>query len=156
MMLLSGNRKNVRLELKMRNIASHFISFSAGYQRQLNYKHDDGSYSAFGKSDQEGNTWLTAFVMKSFGQAWDDVYVDKVYIDQALKYLKEYQLESVCFNSSGKLLNNTLKGGVEDNLSLSAYITAAMLELGRIHTVSPVRAFTGYVEEEDGREPLKH
>jgi len=29
----------------------------AGYQRELNYKHDDGSYSAFGKSDESGNTW---------------------------------------------------------------------------------------------------
>ncbi|ETE59192.1 Alpha-2-macroglobulin-like protein 1, partial [Ophiophagus hannah] len=29
----------------------------SGYQRQLLYKHDDGSYSAFGKRDEEGNTW---------------------------------------------------------------------------------------------------
>lgn len=28
---------------------------SPGYQRQLNYKHRDGSYSAFGIGD--GNTW---------------------------------------------------------------------------------------------------
>lgn len=28
-----------------------------GYQRQLLYKHDDGSYSAFGKADNQGNTW---------------------------------------------------------------------------------------------------
>lgn len=28
-----------------------------GYQRQLLYKHDDGSYSAFGKGDEQGNTW---------------------------------------------------------------------------------------------------
>ncbi len=28
-----------------------------GYQRELTYKHDDGSYSAFGKSDESGNTW---------------------------------------------------------------------------------------------------
>lgn len=38
-----------------------------GYQRELTYKHDDGSYSAFGKSDESGNTWsvnlLTARVM---------------------------------------------------------------------------------------------
>lgn len=38
-----------------------------GYQRELTYKHDDGSYSAFGKNDESGNTWsvnlLTALVM---------------------------------------------------------------------------------------------
>ncbi|XP_078507539.1 alpha-2-macroglobulin-like protein 1 isoform X2 [Lissotriton helveticus] len=119
----------------------------SGYQRQLNYKHDDGSYSAFGKSDQEGNTWLTAFVMKSFGQAQDYIYIDKVYIQQALSHLKEHQVESGGFNSSGKLLNNALKGGVEDNLSLSAYITAAMLELGMNDTDSTVKRALAYLEE---------
>lgn len=29
----------------------------AGYQRELTYKHNDGSYSAFGQSDESGNTW---------------------------------------------------------------------------------------------------
>lgn len=29
----------------------------SGYQRELTYKHDDGSYSAFGKSDKSGSTW---------------------------------------------------------------------------------------------------
>jgi hypothetical protein len=30
-----------------------------GYQRELNYKHQDGSYSAFGDEDglNQGNTW---------------------------------------------------------------------------------------------------
>lgn len=34
-----------------------FAPVFIGYQRQLLYKHDDGSYSAFGKSDTQGNTW---------------------------------------------------------------------------------------------------
>lgn len=42
-------------------ILSHFMNLVtvsvAGYQRELNYKHNDGSYSAFGKSDESGNTW---------------------------------------------------------------------------------------------------
>lgn len=29
-----------------------------GYQREITYSHDDGSYSAFGKSDKSGTTWL--------------------------------------------------------------------------------------------------
>ncbi|MEQ2279107.1 hypothetical protein AMECASPLE_006066 [Ameca splendens] len=33
----------------------------SGYQRQLNYKHDDGSYSAFGNSDPSGNTWSVTY-----------------------------------------------------------------------------------------------
>lgn len=33
--------------------------FIPGYQRQLNYKHQDGSYSTFGEqySRNQGNTW---------------------------------------------------------------------------------------------------
>ncbi|XP_069099056.1 alpha-2-macroglobulin-like protein 1 [Pleurodeles waltl] len=130
-------RKTNQMTPEIKEKAVEYLK--SGYQRQLNYKHDDGSYSAFGKSDQEGNTWLTSFVMKSFGKGRDDIYVDKVYIDQALKYLREHQVESGCFNSSGKLFHNALKGGVEDILSLSAYITAAMLELGLNDTDSTVK-----------------
>ncbi|KAK5869015.1 hypothetical protein PBY51_009979 [Eleginops maclovinus] len=68
--------------------ASNFLT--SGYQRQLNYEHDDGAYSTFGTGT--GNTWLTAFV-------------------------------------SGKLFNNRMKGGVSDEVTLSAYITAAFLEM---------------------------
>ena len=33
----------------------------SGYQRELSYKRSDGSYSAFGNGDKEGNTWYVAF-----------------------------------------------------------------------------------------------
>ncbi|CAF95085.1 unnamed protein product, partial [Tetraodon nigroviridis] len=39
----------------IREKATRFLE--SGYQRELTYKHDDGSYSAFGKSDPSGNTW---------------------------------------------------------------------------------------------------
>ena len=52
------------------------IYLITGYQRELNYRHDDGSYSAFGKRDKEGSTWLTAFVTKSFAQARRFIYID--------------------------------------------------------------------------------
>ncbi|NXG17230.1 A2ML1 protein, partial [Grallaria varia] len=102
----------------------------SGYQRELRYKHDDGSYSAFGKSDPEGNTWLTAFVLKSFGQARAYVAIEERHITDALVWLRRQQRPSGCFRSVGKLFNNALKGGVSDELSLSAYVTVAMLELG--------------------------
>ncbi|NXM16131.1 A2ML1 protein, partial [Ploceus nigricollis] len=102
----------------------------SGYQRELLYKHDDGSYSAFGKSDSTGNTWLTAFVLKSFGQARAYVAIEERHITDALRWLEQRQKKSGCFQSMGKLFNNALQGGVSDELSLSAYVTAAMLELG--------------------------
>ncbi|NXO30755.1 A2ML1 protein, partial [Cisticola juncidis] len=108
----------------------------SGYQRELQYKHDDGSYSAFGKSDSEGNTWLTAFVLKSFGQARAYVAIEERHIEDALRWLRQHQRDSGCFRSVGKLFNNALQGGVSDELSLSAYVTAAMLELG-LSTLDP-------------------
>ncbi|NXJ21718.1 A2ML1 protein, partial [Dicrurus megarhynchus] len=108
----------------------------SGYQRELLYKHDDGSYSAFGKGDSNGNTWLTAFVLKSFGQARAYVAIEERHITDALQWLRQHQRKSGCFRSVGKLFNNALQGGVSDELSLSAYVTAAMLELG-LPTLEP-------------------
>uniref|UniRef100_A0AAZ3RB80 A2ML1 protein n=1 Tax=Oncorhynchus tshawytscha TaxID=74940 RepID=A0AAZ3RB80_ONCTS len=101
----------------------------SGYQRELNYKHDDGSYSAFGKSDESGNTWLTSFVLKSFGGAKPYIFVDPTHIAQAKAWLASHQQTDGCIASVGKLFHNGMKGGVGDQVSLTAYITAALLEL---------------------------
>ncbi|NXO02970.1 A2MG protein, partial [Rhinopomastus cyanomelas] len=102
----------------------------SGYQRQLNYKHPDGSYSTFGpRYGQPGNTWLTAFVLKSFAQARPYIFIDEKHIQDALVWLSYKQKENGCFRSSGTLLNNAMKGGVDDEVSLTAYITIALLEI---------------------------
>ncbi|XP_053410601.1 pregnancy zone protein-like [Nycticebus coucang] len=101
-----------------------------GYQRQLNYKHSDGSYSTFGEhGSSQGNTWLTAFVLKSFAQAQSYIFVEKSHIMDALSWLSQKQKENGCFQLSGSLLNNAMKGGVDDEVTLSAYITIALLEM---------------------------
>uniref|UniRef100_A0AAX7U1I7 Alpha-2-macroglobulin-like n=1 Tax=Astatotilapia calliptera TaxID=8154 RepID=A0AAX7U1I7_ASTCA len=107
--------------------ATHFLE--SGYQRELTYKHDDGSYSAFGKADSSGNTWLTSFVMKSFGGARPYIYVQPEHITEAWRWLSKHQRPDGCIRSVGKLFHNGMKGGVSDDVSLTAYITAAMLEL---------------------------
>ncbi|XP_054858472.1 alpha-2-macroglobulin-like protein 1 [Eublepharis macularius] len=105
----------------------------SGYQRQLLYKHDGGSYSTFGKEDTEGNTWLTAFVARAFGQAKSYVFIDDKHIHDAVHWLEEHQLPSGCFQNVGRLFNNALQGGVDDDFSLTAYVTAALLELHLQH-----------------------
>ncbi|KAM6216261.1 pregnancy zone protein-like [Rhynchocyon petersi] len=104
---------------------------NSGYQRQLNYKHKDGSYSAFGdlNGGTQGNTWLTAFVLKSFAQAHLSIFVDTTHIMDALTWLSGKQKEDGCFQSSGSLLYDAMKGGVDDEVTLSAYITIALLEM---------------------------
>ncbi|XP_006901820.1 PREDICTED: alpha-2-macroglobulin-like [Elephantulus edwardii] len=113
-------------------IKSKAISYlNSGYQRQLNYKHNDGSYSAFGDygGGTQGNTWLTAFVLKSFAQAQSFIFVETSHITQAFTWLSQRQKENGCFQRSGSLLNNAIKGGVNDEVTLSAYITIALLEM---------------------------
>ncbi|XP_077202330.1 alpha-2-macroglobulin-like protein 1 isoform X2 [Paroedura picta] len=100
-----------------------------GYQRQLLYQHSNGSYSAFGKRDAEGNTWLTAFVARAFAQAKSHIFVDEKHIQDTVHWLEEHQHPSGCFDSVGRLFNNALKGGVDDEFSLTAYVTAALLEV---------------------------
>ncbi|OXB56298.1 hypothetical protein ASZ78_002123, partial [Callipepla squamata] len=125
--ILQYLKKTKQLDPEIEATALYFLR--TGYQRQLLYKHDDGSYSAFGKSDTQGNTWLTAFVARSFGQASSYIYINKDHVQDAVLWLQKHQLSNGCFQSVGKLFNNDLKGGVNDTLSLTAYIAAALLEL---------------------------
>ncbi|NWY28877.1 A2ML1 protein, partial [Pheucticus melanocephalus] len=125
--ILQYLNKTKQLNPEIKAKALTFLT--TGYQRQLLYKHDDGSYSAFGKGDEQGNTWLTAFVARSFGQASSHIYINKDHVHSALRWLQKHQLPSGCFQSVGKLFNNDLKGGVDDTISLTAYIAAALVEL---------------------------
>ncbi|XP_060928722.1 alpha-2-macroglobulin [Limanda limanda] len=124
-----------QLTQEIRDRATRFLE--SGYQRELTYKHDDGSYSAFGKSDESGNTWLTSFVMKSFGGARPYIFVDPKHIIEARRWLASHQQPDGCIRSVGKLFHNGMKGGVSDDVSLTAYITAAMLELNT-STTDPI------------------
>uniref|UniRef100_A0A8C5C002 Alpha-2-macroglobulin-like protein 1 n=1 Tax=Gadus morhua TaxID=8049 RepID=A0A8C5C002_GADMO len=110
--------------------ATRFLE--SGYQRELTYRHDDGSYSAFGKSDASGNTWLTAFVMKSFGGAKPYIFIDPKLIVDSRTWLLSHRRQDGCITSVGKLFHNGMKGGVSDDVSLTAYITAALLELDAV------------------------
>ncbi|KAJ1122194.1 hypothetical protein NDU88_000697 [Pleurodeles waltl] len=99
----------------------------SGYQKQLRYKHHDGSYSAFGPPGQ-GNTWLTAFVLKSFAQARTHIFIEEKQLSDPLHWLASHQKDNGCFQSVGSLFNNALKGGVNDEITLSAYVSIALLE----------------------------
>lgn len=42
-----------------------------GYQQELTYKRDDGSFSAFGKSDASGSTWYENIMISSIISTMD-------------------------------------------------------------------------------------
>ncbi|KFO93272.1 Ovostatin, partial [Buceros rhinoceros silvestris] len=107
---------------------------STGYQKQLSYKHRDGSYSSFGTRDREGSVWLSAFVYKSFAQAKRYIYIDDNVQSQTLIWLASKQKSDGCFENAGSHFNNALKDGEEGEYSLTAYVVAALLEAG--HSVA--------------------
>ncbi|KAK4309869.1 hypothetical protein Pmani_018530 [Petrolisthes manimaculis] len=119
-------------------IAEKAIDFmKQGYQRELRYRHRVGSYSAFGSSDAEGSTWLTAFVLKSFAQARQFIQVDSEDINMSREWLRIQQMENGCFQSRGKVFHKGMKGGLDNGGSpvpLAAYILVSLLESGELAT----------------------
>ncbi|CAH8432559.1 unnamed protein product [Heterobilharzia americana] len=115
---------------------SHIVS---GYIQQLKYRRDDGSFSAFGKSDKEGSTWLTAFVLRVFAKAyklepslsieWGNLFNDSI------KFLISRQNnETGCFEEHGKVLYSPLQGitGTDQSewkdILLTSYVSSALFE----------------------------
>ncbi|CAI9533212.1 unnamed protein product, partial [Staurois parvus] len=126
--ILQYLEKTHQLTAEIKSKAIKFLE--SGYQRQLTYKRDDGSYSAFGKGDPEGNTWLSAFVVKSFSKGRPYIFIDESHLKQSFTWLQNIRKETGCFRNVGRLLNTAMQGGVKDDVSLSAYVTMALIEAG--------------------------
>ena len=112
-----------------------------GYQRQLKYRHSDGSYSAFGESDgKSGSSWLTAFVVKCLGQSQKYIDIDQVDLNTSISWFRRQQNEIGCFPKVGYTHSYYLKGGWgkgdDDEGTLTAFILIAMLEAGLPKNVS--------------------
>ncbi|XP_033109473.1 fibrillin-1-like isoform X4 [Anneissia japonica] len=101
-----------------------------GYQRELNYRRSDSSYSAFGNNDPQGSTWLTAFVVKSFARASEYIFIDQKDLDVSINWLKRQQMESGCFRSIGRVIHSNMQGGVDNAETLTAYTMIALMESG--------------------------
>ncbi|RXM94927.1 C3 and PZP-like alpha-2-macroglobulin domain-containing protein 8 [Acipenser ruthenus] len=101
-----------------------------GYQRQLTYKRQDGSYSAFGERDSSGSMWLTAFVLKSFAQSRGFIFIDPKELSAAKDWIIQHQKEDGSFPAVGRILNKDIQGGIHGKISLTAYVVAALLETG--------------------------
>ncbi|KAM4808477.1 C3 and PZP-like alpha-2-macroglobulin domain-containing protein 8 isoform 1-T1 [Rhinophrynus dorsalis] len=101
-----------------------------GYQRQLTYKRQDGSYSAFGERDSSGSMWLTAFVLKSFAQSRGFIFIDPGELSAAKDWIIQHQKKDGSFPAMGRILNKDIQGGNHGKIALTAYVAAALLETG--------------------------
>lgn len=124
--LTATNKLSPEIEAKTKKFTE------TGYQKQLTYKHYDGSYSVFGRSDDSGSTWLTAFVAKSFTQASKYIAVDENIIGQAFVFLAGVQEKNGRFPEVGQVSYTAMQGGSSKGVALTAYTLIAFLENERL------------------------
>lgn len=120
--------------------AFHFLNI--GYQRQLSYQNDDGSFSLF-KWKSKGSVWLTAFCARIFYNAafqeWENfLYIDPSVITKAISWLIKHQspdgafYETTMFPYDRKM--NLTSDWKHDNvklrnISLTAHVLITLTEV---------------------------
>ncbi|XP_026146326.1 CD109 antigen [Carassius auratus] len=98
------------------------------YERELSYQRLDGSFSAFGESDDSGSTWLSAFVLRCFLQAQDFMSIDPMVMQRTAYWLLAHQNADGSFDEPGRVIHTELQGGLDGPVSLTAYVLIALLE----------------------------
>jgi len=104
-----------------------------GYQRQLTYRHEDGSFRAFGGGKgSTGGTWITAYVLRCFSETFDSqqIKIDENDILLSLSSLLTRQQKDGSFTHTGaQLFSKALSGGLkEDKTGLSAYVMICLIK----------------------------
>ncbi|XP_045902912.1 complement C3-like [Micropterus dolomieu] len=101
-----------------------------GYQNQLAYRKNDGSFAVF--KDSISSTWLTAYVAKVFAMANSLVAVPSHLICEAVKFLiLNTQQPDGMFREAGRVYSNAMRGGVQgtdSDASMTAFCLIAMQE----------------------------
>lgn len=103
-----------------------------GYQKELNYKRNDGSYSAFGMNDPSGSTWLTAFVLKSFAEIHRMLpdLVDPNIIIMATSWLNGQVDDRGSVLEPGRVIHTEMQGTMSDSKDkLAAFVLACYAEV---------------------------
>jgi len=117
-----------QLTPEVRAKAEHFIT--VGYQRELTYRRSDGSFSAFGDSDQSGSLWLTAFVLDCFSGARDVQTIDETVLAEAAAWIESNQLPDGSWEPIGFVHHKEMVGGVTGPFALTAFVTIALADYG--------------------------
>jgi CD109 antigen len=103
---------------------------TTGYQRELTFRHSDGSFSAFGESDAQGSLWLTAFVLSQFSGARDVTTIDENVLRDAAEWIGSHQKEDGSWEAVGFVVHQDMMGGLSGTYALTAYVTLALDEYG--------------------------
>ncbi|XP_019757340.2 CD109 antigen [Dendroctonus ponderosae] len=110
----------------IQNEAIGFLEKS--YQKQLQYKRADGSFSPFGDRDPSANVWLTAYVALAFKQARQFIYVDDHIIKSSLEWLQNIQGSNGSFVETGTVIYDDLQNRDGNSLAMTAFVVLAFIE----------------------------
>jgi CD109 antigen len=107
------------------------LFITTGYQRQLTFRHNDGSFSAFGEGGGEsGSLWLTAFVLNSFAGARDVTSIDDSVLAEASDWICAHQSGDGSWESVGFICHEEMIGGMEGRYALTSFVGIALAEYG--------------------------
>ncbi|NXB74960.1 CD109 protein, partial [Donacobius atricapilla] len=130
------------------DIRSKAVSFMRkGYQRQLLFQRDDGSFSAFGNEDPSGSTWLSAFVLRCFLQARPFIDIDEDVLMDTAKWIIRHQKLNGEFEEPGKVLHSDLQRGTNNPITLTAYIMSSLLGFPDKQHAYAIKTATNFLED---------
>ncbi|KFP85866.1 CD109 antigen, partial [Acanthisitta chloris] len=130
------------------DIKSKAVSFMRkGYQRELLFQRDDGSFSAFGNEDPSGSTWLSAFVLRCFLQARPFIDIDQDVLMDTAKWIVRHQKLNGEFHEPGKVLHSDLQGGTNNPITLTAYIMSSLLGFPDKQHAYAIKTATNFLED---------
>jgi len=102
--------------------AKHIMQL--GYQRQLVYRHKDGAFSPFGRTDRSGTVWLTAQTAGTLQGVSKYIDVDGSVIEKALLWLVDNQQADGSFKEIGTITHRMQ----ENPVSLTAFTILGFLD----------------------------
>ncbi|XP_038850139.1 complement C3-like [Salvelinus namaycush] len=125
---LDTTKKWEDIGLDRRNTAIKYINI--GYQRELAYRKEDGSYAAW--VHRQSSTWLTAYVVKVFAMSSTLISVQENVLCSAVKWLiLNTQQPDGIFNEFAPVLYAEMTGnvrGLDNDASMTAFVLIAVQE----------------------------
>ncbi|XP_068021293.1 CD109 antigen [Melanerpes formicivorus] len=118
-----------------------------GYQRELLFQREDGSFSAFGSQDPSGSTWLSAFVLRCFLQARPFIDIDQDVLLDTARWIVRHQRPNGEFHEPGRVLQSDLQGGINNPVTLTAYVMSSLLGFPDKQHAYVIKSATNYLED---------
>ncbi|KAL9988942.1 hypothetical protein ACROYT_G003438 [Oculina patagonica] len=118
-------------QLSGANEENAYRFIQSGYQRELGYRRNDKSFSAWGNS-RPGSTWLTAFVMRVFckAQEFAGVNIDENLVCESVNWLMQTQRADGALPEVFAVGHREMVGGAytEGDVAMTAFVLSALAE----------------------------